>query len=132
MAQITNKGIPNRQTKGALGDIYTDTNTGKKYKCTGAYIYNTVSESKAEYDWKPIIDINGITKSKSTPSNIGKQDKKVDKVVKPAFVEPDILPVSEEVVEKETPKPERRDSKTAGKHKGNYNKYYQQKKVNEK
>lgn len=54
MTEIKEKGLPTRQTKGALGDIYVDTNTGLKYKCTGAFSVTTHVESKKEYEWKPL------------------------------------------------------------------------------
>lgn len=53
MAEIKGKGLPTRNTKGALGDIYVDTNTGIKYKCTGSYSISTHAESNKEYEWKP-------------------------------------------------------------------------------
>lgn len=37
MAYLKGKGAPGRDTKGAIGDIYTDTTTNKKYKCVFAY-----------------------------------------------------------------------------------------------
>lgn len=33
----TGKGLPTRKTLGAIGDIYTDTETGIRYKCTSSY-----------------------------------------------------------------------------------------------
>ena len=37
MAEISGQGIPANQTAAAIGDIYTDTDTGQKYKCDLAY-----------------------------------------------------------------------------------------------
>lgn len=37
MAEISGQGIPTTQTAAAVGDIYTDTDTGQKYKCGLAY-----------------------------------------------------------------------------------------------
>lgn len=37
MAEISGQGIPTNQTAAAIGDIYTDTDTGQKYKCDLAY-----------------------------------------------------------------------------------------------
>lgn len=33
MSTINGKGIPTDRTPGAVGDIYTNSNTGDKYKC---------------------------------------------------------------------------------------------------
>lgn len=60
MAQLTGKGIPTRKTKGAIGDIYTDTATGKKYECTFAYRDN--SDCMFDCQWKEIIEKNAETK----------------------------------------------------------------------
>lgn len=54
MATIERKGLPDKNTAGALGDIYTDLNSGKKYKCTGSYGVSTHAETKTEYEWRPI------------------------------------------------------------------------------
>ena len=40
MRNLKGTGAPTRKTVGAIGDIYTDTSTGKKYKCTFAYREN--------------------------------------------------------------------------------------------
>ena len=50
MSNRSGKGIPTRKTVGALGDIYTDTTTGKQYKCIFAYR----SDNDEEFDcqWK--------------------------------------------------------------------------------
>lgn len=37
MAEISGQGIPTNETAAAVGDIYTDTDTGQKYKCDLAY-----------------------------------------------------------------------------------------------
>ena len=37
MAEISGRGIPTNETAAAIGDIYTDTDTGQKYKCDLAY-----------------------------------------------------------------------------------------------
>lgn len=37
MAEISGRGIPTNETAAAVGDIYTDTDTGQKYKCDLAY-----------------------------------------------------------------------------------------------
>ena len=54
MAQLKDNGAPTRKTKGALGDIYTDTNTGKKYKC----IFSYRDDVNGDFDcqWKEIVE----------------------------------------------------------------------------
>lgn len=48
MSTIKGKGIPTRKTKGAIGDIYIDSTTGKQYKCTNAYGVN----GEFDYTWR--------------------------------------------------------------------------------
>lgn len=86
MSKITGKGIPTRKTKGAIGDIYTDTSSGRQYKCTNAYGVN----GQFDYTWRAI---------KSEPVQNGKVDVKPveSKVVPETKVEE---PAKEEVVEK--------------------------------
>lgn len=50
MAKLTGSAVPTRETKGALGDIYTDLRTGIRYKCTFAYS----SRDDEYYEWKNI------------------------------------------------------------------------------
>ena len=50
MATIKEKGQPTRQTKGAVGDIYTNIITGKSYKCTNAFRVG----DEGDYFWAPI------------------------------------------------------------------------------
>lgn len=49
MTGLKGKGLPTRKTIGAIGDIYTDTNTGKQYKCTFAYRSN--NDDDFDCDW---------------------------------------------------------------------------------
>ena len=55
MANITGTGVPTRKTSGAIGDIYTDNKTGKRYKCSFAYR----SDNNEDFDceWKEIKNI---------------------------------------------------------------------------
>lgn len=50
MAKLTGTAVPTRETKGALGDIYTDLRTGIRYRCTFAYC----SSDDEYYEWKNI------------------------------------------------------------------------------
>ena len=51
MTTINKSGVPTRKTKGAIGDIYIDSNTGDKYKCTFAY---RDFGKDFDYEWKKI------------------------------------------------------------------------------
>ena len=49
MGLIKGNGIPNRSTKGSIGDTYIDTETNKKYRC----IYSLEdSLGSKEYQWE--------------------------------------------------------------------------------
>lgn len=52
MAEINKSGAPDKNTVGQLGDIYTDINTGKKYKLK--YICRTTSfdGDTVDYEWE--------------------------------------------------------------------------------
>ena len=52
MNKLKGTGIPTRKTEGAIGDIYTDTATGKQYKCVFSYRENTTGEFDCQ--WKPM------------------------------------------------------------------------------
>ena len=49
MATIKGHGVPNRNTKGALGDKYHDLNTGKVYVCVNAF---RDSVGTVDYNWR--------------------------------------------------------------------------------
>ena len=50
MATISENGIPNKFTKGSIGDVYVDLETGKQYICVMSY-RSSVSK-KFEYKWE--------------------------------------------------------------------------------
>lgn len=90
MASIERNGVPNSKTEGALGDIYTDLKTGKRYKCTGAYGVRTHAEHRAEFEWtlmeeepaaRPMNKPNGKPKPVVEPN---KPSVKTDNEPKPA------------------------------------------------
>lgn len=56
MANLSGAGAPTRNTVGALGDIYTNTETGQQYKCTEATCVDTygTSSDKSYYSWIPV------------------------------------------------------------------------------
>ena len=89
MAKIKGVGGPTRKTKGSVGDIYTDTTTGKKYKCDGSY---GSANHEAEYYWRALEEEEGAKSSFRVP-----KPEKVEKAAEPVVEE---TPV-EEVVEAE-------------------------------
>ena len=52
MAKLTGAGAPSTRLKAAIGDIYTDTKTGKQYKCT--FAYQNGRTEKYESQWEEV------------------------------------------------------------------------------
>ena len=105
MSQIKNNGVPTRTTCGALGDIYTDTDTGNMFKCTGSYSMN----GQSEYEWKAIG--RGAAKKAETVAPTKKSE-----------VEKKETPVAEKK-EKTVEKKEETPNQVKGE-KTNYGQYY--------
>ena len=89
MNQLKGNGIPTKKTKGALGDIYTDTSTGKKYKCVFSYRDN--DDAAFDCQWKELNNEKTVQEGKSVEKPVEKKDVK--------------KPVAEEVKEEVKPKP---------------------------
>lgn len=91
MSEIKGKGIPTRQTKGAMGDIYVDTATGMKYKCTGSYSITTHANSTKDYEWKPVKPVlkNAQKPAEPKPHESAKQqvETKVEEKVEEKVVD---------------------------------------------
>ena len=49
MAKLKGTGAPTKKTAAAVGDIYTDTTTGKQYKCT--FAYRTDNDADFDCSW---------------------------------------------------------------------------------
>ena len=49
MANLKGTGAPTKKTVAAIGDIYTDTSTGKQYKCT--FAYRTDNDTDFDCSW---------------------------------------------------------------------------------
>lgn len=88
MATIKQKGIPTRNTKGSIGDIYIDSNTGNHYQCTFAY----KSGDSIECDWKLVKKGSEIKEA---------INKVVEEVKTPVVKEPVVEEVVEVVAEAE-------------------------------
>lgn len=54
MAYITQSGAPNKQTTGAVGDIYIDSDTGKQYTLVAIYATTTKDKTVTDYEWNTI------------------------------------------------------------------------------
>lgn len=55
MADITQAGAPSKYTAGKVGDIYTDSITGKQYKCVGVFHVSTYHGPETTYEWDEIL-----------------------------------------------------------------------------
>ena len=75
MNKLKGTGIPTRKTEGAIGDIYTDTATGKQYKCVFSYRENTTGEFDCQ--WKP-MDVKNPEQGKPMDVKNPEQGKPVD------------------------------------------------------
>ena len=82
MANLKGTGAPTKKTVAAIGDIYTDTTTGKKYKCT--FAYRTDNDADFDCSW---VELKGV-----------KAEEPVEKPVEETKDEP-----IEEPVEKKEP-----------------------------
>lgn len=116
MAQLTGKGVPTRKTKGAIGDIYTDTTTGKKYECTFAYRDN--SDCMFDCQWKEIIEKNAEVKKDALKTPVAEEEEeiKVETAVKEEEANTEEHPV-------ETTEEEAAVQKPASKNRTNYAAY---------
>lgn len=56
MATINGDGVPSKNTPGAVGDVYTDSSTGHKYKCT--FSYRSAMDGIFDCEWKRIDEPN--------------------------------------------------------------------------
>ena len=55
MANLKGTGTPTKKTVAAIGDIYTDTTTGKQYKCT--FAYRTDNDADFDCSW---VELKGV------------------------------------------------------------------------
>lgn len=54
MANINNSGAPTKFTEGNVGDVYTNTNNGKKYVLESIYNETTYDGVETHYIWEPV------------------------------------------------------------------------------
>lgn len=119
MSKIRQKGAPTRQTVGSIGDIYTDTDTGLDYKCTGSYGLQTHIGLETKYEWSLIP---GQKAKADQPVKKQEPVKKKEPVNQPepkveVKEEPKVVEETKDVVEEKVEEP-----KSQQPH--NYNKYY--------
>lgn len=101
MATIANNGKPTIKTAGSVGDIYVNTNTGKRYRCDFAY---KDAFGASEFTWRE-VDTNATVDIPQVPA-----DKPKDK--------PEPKPVAEEAKEEPENRPTNQSKHT------NYHKQY--------
>lgn len=102
MASIKGTNAPTRKTVGALGDIYTDTNTGKQYKCV--FSYKSAADEKFDCQW---VDIKGSVKNVEPEAQ--KYEKEEEVVIGIDLAEE---PVAEEPVKEDRPKHNKNSNRT--------------------
>ena len=85
MNKLKGTGIPTRKTEGAIGDIYTDTATGKQYKCAFSYRENTTGEFDCQ--WKP-MDVKNPEQGKAVDVKNPEQSKATGKIEIKENIEP--------------------------------------------
>ena len=80
MANIKGPGAPTKNTKGSVGDVYTDTKTGQKYKCVFAYLYEP--DNRYDTEWKKMnpkqLSTGNTCNEKNMSVNIPDTDTVVD------------------------------------------------------
>lgn len=85
MNKLKGTGAPTRKTEGAIGDIYTDTATGKQYKCVFSYRENTTGEFDCQ--WKP-MDVKNPEQSKPVDVKNPEQGKAIGETEVKKNIEP--------------------------------------------
>lgn len=80
MSNLIGTGAPSAALQAAIGDIYTDESTGKKYKCT--FAYRSVESENFVSQWKE-LKTNGkkigeaVSKPVETPVNTNSEPEKI-------------------------------------------------------
>lgn len=75
MANLKGTGAPTKKTVAAIGDIYTDTTTGKQYKCT--FAYRTDNDTDFDCSW---VEMKGVKVEESVEKPVKEtKDEPVEK-----------------------------------------------------
>lgn len=80
MSNLTGTGAPSAALQAAIGDIYTDESTGKKYKCT--FAYRSVESENFVSQWKELKTDGkkigeAVSKPAETPVNTNSEPEKI-------------------------------------------------------
>lgn len=80
MTNLTGTGAPSAALQAAIGDIYTDESTGKKYKCT--FAYRSVESENFVSQWKELKTDGkkigeAVSKPVETPVNTNSEPEKI-------------------------------------------------------
>lgn len=80
MSNLTGTGAPSAALQAAIGDIYTDESTGKKYKCT--FAYRSVESENFVSQWKELKTDGkkigeAVSKPVETPVNTNSEPEKI-------------------------------------------------------
>lgn len=108
MANIKGTGVPTRKTLGAMGDIYTDTTTGKQYECVFAYRDNQDNDFDCQWKEMPTkVQKNSIYGEMKAEKNPGgeiseKQSDKLEEIKEEVKEETKQEPAKEEAARNRT------------------------------
>lgn len=83
MSNITKNGAPDKNTAGAVGDLYTNTITGNIYECVCVYEIISGDEIRYEYDW---VLINTEITDDEIAETINYTKTNVEKLVKKEII----------------------------------------------
>lgn len=80
MSNLTGTEAPSAALQAAIGDIYTDESTGKKYKCT--FAYRSVESENFVSQWKELKTDGkkigeAVSKPVETPVNTNSEPEKI-------------------------------------------------------
>lgn len=80
MSNLTGTGAPSAALQAAIGDIYTDESTGKKYKCT--FAYRSVESENFVSQWKELKTDGkkigeAVSKPVDSPVNTNSEPEKI-------------------------------------------------------
>lgn len=70
MAKLSGNGIPTKELVGSIGDIYTDLNTGRKYKCVEATTKKTYKTTTVSYQWDFIEEYEPYIEDSANSSSV--------------------------------------------------------------
>lgn len=78
MSRLNGTGAPTRKTIGAIGDIYTDNKTGKRYKCT--FAYRSDKDGSFDCEWNELKTNKTQKEEKEKINNVQNEVKEEPKI----------------------------------------------------